>query len=76
MEMCGSFCFVFWLKQALQERKKRILDEAVELSQDHLKKYLAKLKSINPPCVPFFGKLPKRYGVSHGALLAFLLRRI
>ncbi|XP_053553616.1 son of sevenless homolog 2 [Bombina bombina] len=41
--------------EALPERKKKILDEAVELSQDHFKKYLAKLKSINPPCVPFFG---------------------
>lgn len=44
------------LLQAIPERKKRVLEEAVELSQDHFKKYLAKLKSINPPCVPFFGK--------------------
>ncbi|XP_013879027.1 son of sevenless homolog 2 [Austrofundulus limnaeus] len=41
--------------EAIPERKKKILDEAVELGQDHFKKYLAKLKSINPPCVPFFG---------------------
>ncbi|XP_062851740.1 son of sevenless homolog 2 isoform X2 [Trichomycterus rosablanca] len=41
--------------EAVPERKKKILEEAVELSKDHFKKYLAKLKSINPPCVPFFG---------------------
>uniref|UniRef100_A0A3Q0RLX9 Son of sevenless homolog 2 (Drosophila) n=1 Tax=Amphilophus citrinellus TaxID=61819 RepID=A0A3Q0RLX9_AMPCI len=41
--------------EAVPERKKKILEDAAELSQDHFKKYLAKLKSINPPCVPFFG---------------------
>ncbi|KAK7905149.1 hypothetical protein WMY93_017756 [Mugilogobius chulae] len=40
--------------EAIPERKKKVLEDAVELSQDHFKKYLAKLKSINPPCVPFF----------------------
>ncbi|CAI5695729.1 son of sevenless homolog 2 [Oreochromis niloticus] len=41
--------------EAIPERKRKILEEAAELSKDHFKKYLAKLKSINPPCVPFFG---------------------
>ena len=47
---------MFLCVQAVPERKRKILEEAVELSQDHFKKYLAKLKSINPPCVPFFGE--------------------
>ncbi|XP_057198676.1 son of sevenless homolog 2 [Triplophysa rosa] len=41
--------------ELVPQRNRRILEDAVELSQDHFKKYLAKLKSINPPCVPFFG---------------------
>ncbi|XP_037619183.1 son of sevenless homolog 1-like isoform X2 [Sebastes umbrosus] len=39
----------------IPSRQRRILEEAHELSEDHYKKYLAKLRSINPPCVPFFG---------------------
>lgn len=43
--------------QQIPSRQRKILEEAHELSEDHYKKYLAKLRSINPPCVPFFGKL-------------------
>lgn len=39
----------------LSARRSQILEEAKELSQDHYKKYIEKLRSINPPCVPFFG---------------------
>ncbi|XP_030346558.1 son of sevenless homolog 1 isoform X4 [Strigops habroptila] len=41
--------------EQIPSRQKKILEEAYELSEDHYKKYLAKLRSINPPCVPFFG---------------------
>lgn len=41
--------------QQIPSRQRKILEEAHELSEDHYKKYLAKLRSINPPCVPFFG---------------------
>lgn len=44
--------------QQIPSRQRKILEEAHELSEDHYKKYLAKLRSINPPCVPFFGRLP------------------
>ncbi len=47
-------CFVFCFQQ-IPSRQRKILEEAHELSEDHYKKYLAKLRSINPPCVPFFG---------------------
>lgn len=49
-DFCLFVCF-----QQIPSRQRKILEEAHELSEDHYKKYLAKLRSINPPCVPFFG---------------------
>ncbi|XP_046847821.1 son of sevenless homolog 2-like isoform X2 [Xenia sp. Carnegie-2017] len=39
----------------LSEKRKSAIDAAKELSADHHKKYVEKLRSINPPCIPFFG---------------------
>lgn len=39
-----------------KEKLKKAFDDASELiSSNHYKKYFERLRSINPPCVPFMG---------------------
>ncbi|XP_063427477.1 son of sevenless homolog 2-like [Mytilus trossulus] len=41
--------------EAVPNRLMNAFEEARQLNSDHGKKYMEKLRSINPPCVPFLG---------------------
>ena len=43
-------------KDRLDAHLLKALEDASSLVADHFKLYLEKLRSINPPCVPFFGR--------------------
>merc|ERR1712142_264995 len=43
-------------KEKLPTAVLKTLEDASSLVEDHNKLYLEKLRSINPPCVPFFGQ--------------------
>lgn len=41
--------------EKVNEKNRNIINQCAALTHDHNKLYREKLRSINPPCVPFFG---------------------
>jgi hypothetical protein len=58
-----TFCKLIFQNyfQRIPNNLLKALEEASALVPDHFKIYWDKLRSLNPPCVPFFGQ----YQVSH-----------
>lgn len=55
--MCYDvFLFCIVTLQDVPPKLMNSLKEAKELVGDHFKRYMEKLRSIDPPCVPFLGK--------------------
>jgi len=51
------YCIHSLLSQDVPPKLKNSLKEAKELISGHFKRYMERLRSIDPPCVPFLGKM-------------------
>jgi hypothetical protein len=61
--MAPSAVFFKFL-QRIPNQYVKALEEASSLVPDHFKIYWEKLRSLNPPCVPFFGQYQVKDGYS------------